>query len=385
MKGFKAGALNKALELTDANAVYIAVIDSDYQVEPFWLRRALPYFASSDIALVQGPQDYRDAGMSIFKRMCYEEYRGFFHIGMVERNEHDAIIQHGTMTIVRKDALEEVHGWAAWCITEDTELGLKLFEAGYSAAYIPQSMGKGMTPDTLGAFMTQRYRWAYGAMQIMKRHTGAILLGRTKLSWAQRYQFLSGWLPWISDALGLVVTMVALVWTALMVVAPRYFDVPMAALSATALALFAAKTLKTLLLYPQKVGSTFLGALEASTAGLALTHSVAKAVWTGIFTSGKPFLRTPKCEDPAMLSQVLRLAWQETALLLACVAALVSMMAIRGFDDPAAILWMVMLAIQTMPYAATTVVAVLSAFSNTRYEPAATSAAKPDPALPRAA
>jgi exo-beta-1,3-glucanase (GH17 family)/cellulose synthase/poly-beta-1,6-N-acetylglucosamine synthase-like glycosyltransferase len=385
MKGFKAGALNKALELTDPNAVYIAVIDSDYQVEPFWLRRALPYFASSDIALVQGPQDYRDAGMSIFKRMCYEEYRGFFHIGMVERNEHDAIIQHGTMTIVRKDALEEVHGWAAWCITEDTELGLKLFEAGYSAAYIPQSMGKGMTPDTLGAFMTQRYRWAYGAMQIMKRHTGAILLGRTKLSWAQRYQFLSGWLPWISDALGLVVTMVALVWTALMVVAPRYFDVPMAALSATALALFAAKTLKTLLLYPQKVGSTFLGALEASTAGLALTHSVAKAVWTGIFTSGKPFLRTPKCEDPAMLSQVLRLAWQETALLLACVAALVSMMAIRGFDDPAAILWMVMLAIQTMPYAATTVVAVLSAFSNTHYEPAATSAAKPDPALPRAA
>ncbi|HWD50585.1 MAG TPA: glycosyltransferase family 2 protein [Rhizomicrobium sp.] len=385
MKGFKAGALNKALELTDPNAVYIAVIDSDYQVEPFWLRLALPYFASRGVALVQGPQDYRDGTLSIFKRMCYEEYRGFFHIGMVERNEHDAIIQHGTMTIVRKDALEEVHGWAAWCITEDTELGLKLFEAGYSAAYIPQSMGKGMTPDTLGAFMTQRYRWAYGAMQIMKRHAGAIFLGRTKLSWAQRYQFLSGWLPWISDALGLIVTMVALVWTALMVGAPRYFDVPMAALSATALALFAAKTLKTLLLYPQKVGSSLLGALEASTAGLALTHTVAKAVWAGIFTSGKPFLRTPKCEDPAMLSQVLRLAWQETALLIACIAALVSMMEIRGFDDPAAILWMVMLAIQTMPYAATTVIAVLSAFSNTHYEPATASAAKPDPALPRAA
>jgi ABC-type sugar transport system permease subunit len=128
-----------------------------------------------------------------------------------------------------------------------------------------------------------------------------------------------------------------------------------------------------------------LGALEASTAGLALTHTVAKAVWAGIFTSGKPFLRTPKCEDPAMLSQVLRLAWQETALLIACIAALVSMMEIRGFDDPAAILWMVMLAIQTMPYAATTVIAVLSAFSNTHYEPAAASAAKPDPALPRAA
>ena len=29
-------------------ARYIAVIDSDYQVEPFWLRRAMPYFASPE-------------------------------------------------------------------------------------------------------------------------------------------------------------------------------------------------------------------------------------------------------------------------------------------------------------------------------------------------
>ncbi len=60
MTGFKAGALNKALELTDPAATYIAVIDSDYQVEPFWLRRALPFFATPEVALVQGPQDYRD-------------------------------------------------------------------------------------------------------------------------------------------------------------------------------------------------------------------------------------------------------------------------------------------------------------------------------------
>ena len=158
---------------------------------------------------MQGPQDYRDAGQSLFKAMAYEEYRGFFHIGMVERNEHNAIIQHGTMTIVRKDALEEVGGWSEWCITEDTELGLKLFEAGYEAAYVPQSMGSGLMPDTLEAFMTQRYRWVYGAMQMLKRHAGAIFLGGSALSWPQRYQFLSGWLPWISDGLGMMVTLMA--------------------------------------------------------------------------------------------------------------------------------------------------------------------------------
>jgi exo-beta-1,3-glucanase (GH17 family)/cellulose synthase/poly-beta-1,6-N-acetylglucosamine synthase-like glycosyltransferase len=388
VKGFKAGALNEALRLTDPQAEYIAVIDSDYQVEPFWLRRALPFFASQQIAVVQGPQDYRDSHESLFKAMCYEEYRGFFHIGMVERNEHDAIIQHGTMTIVRKPALEEVGGWAEWCITEDTELGLSLFEHGYSAAYIPQSMGRGLIPDTLGAFMVQRYRWAYGAMQILKRHARAIFFGNKKLTWGQRYQFISGWLPWVSDALGLGVTAVALIWTACLFFLPMSFDVPMGALSGTALALFAVKIAKTLLLYPQKVRSGVLGALGASIAGLSLTHTVAKAVWTGIFTSKKPFMRTPKCADPARLTQVLRMAWQETALFIACVLAIWSMTTDRWYESPAVILWMIMLGIQATPYAATIVTAVLSAFHNTRSDTASAiepAANEPKPILPRAA
>jgi exo-beta-1,3-glucanase (GH17 family)/cellulose synthase/poly-beta-1,6-N-acetylglucosamine synthase-like glycosyltransferase len=365
--GFKAGALNEALRLTDPAATYVAVIDSDYQVEPFWLRRALPMFASENIALVQGPQDYRDAHESLFKALAYEEYRGFFHIGMVERNEHDAIIQHGTMTLVRKHALEEVGGWSTWCITEDTELGLKLFEAGYSAAYIPDSMGRGLIPDTLAAFMSQRYRWVYGAMQIMKHHAGAIFVGGKGLSWAQRYQFLSGWLPWISDGLGMIVTLLALVWTMLMTIAPRYFDVPMSALSAAALALFIAKTMKTLLLYPQKVRSGVLGALMASVAGLSLTHTVSKAVIAGLFTSKKPFLRTPKCEDRAHFNQAFRLIWQETTLLGLCLLALFVMAVFNnGFQDPAATLWMVMLTIQSLPYAATVATAAISAMANAK-------------------
>ncbi len=388
LKGFKAGALNEALKLTDPGALYVAVIDSDYQVEPWWLRRTLPLFADPGIALVQGPQDYRDAHDSVFKAMAYEEYRGFFHIGMIERNEHNAIIQHGTMTIVRKTALAEVEGWSTWCITEDTELGLKLFEAGHGAAYVAQSMGSGLIPDSLEAFQAQRYRWVYGAMQIMKRHAGAIFLGRTKLSWAQRYQFLSGWLPWISDALGMMVTFIGLAWTAAMYISPEHVYPPMPALSAAALALFCAKTVKTFLLYPPKVRSGVKGALMASVAGLALTHSVAKAVIAGLFTSGKPFLRTPKCEDPALLSQALRVVWQETTLFALCAAAVVSVAVVHGFDEPAALLWMVMLTVQSVPYAATVVTAALSAASNAERAAMAKSAPvqpAPEPQLKEAA
>jgi hypothetical protein len=171
-------------------------------------------------------------------------------------------------------------------------------------------------------------------------------------------------LPWISDGLGMLVTLMAIIWTVLMWVLPSYIDVPMPALSAAAMALFATKLIKTLLLYPPKVGSGFKGALAASVAGLSLTHTVGKAVWTGLLTSGKPFLRTPKCADPADFAQVLRVVWQEAALLALLLMAMISMGFDRGFQDPAVSLWMVMLGVQSLPYLATMVTARISARSN---------------------
>ncbi len=58
--GYKSGALNYALgELTDPGAGVIGVVDSDYQIEPGFLRRCAPAFADPWIGFVQAPQDYR--------------------------------------------------------------------------------------------------------------------------------------------------------------------------------------------------------------------------------------------------------------------------------------------------------------------------------------
>src|SRR5579862_9662261 len=59
--GYKSGALNYALRrLTSPEAEVIGVIDSDYQVQPGFLRRCTPAFADPWIGFVQSPQDYRD-------------------------------------------------------------------------------------------------------------------------------------------------------------------------------------------------------------------------------------------------------------------------------------------------------------------------------------
>ncbi len=138
--GFKAGALNYALRHTAPDAQVVGVIDSDYAVAPDWLKSFAPRFADPKIAFLQGPQDYRDWRGGGFKEMCNWEYTGFFHVGMEVRNERNSIIQHGTMTLIRRRALDELGGWAEWCITEDAELGLRLFARGYKSLYINRSI-----------------------------------------------------------------------------------------------------------------------------------------------------------------------------------------------------------------------------------------------------
>jgi len=284
LSGFKAGALNFALGHTAANAGVIAVIDSDYQVDACWLRELVPLFSHASIAVVQAPQDYRDANLNAFKAMCYAEYRGFFYIGMITRNERNAIIQHGTMTMIRRQVLDQLRGWAEWCITEDAELGLRVFADGLEAAYIPRSYGKGLMPDNFLDYKKQRFRWAYGAVQILRRHAGLLFGNSGRLTPGQRYHFLAGWLPWLADGLNLLFNIGALVWSLAMIDFPHKIDPPMLMVSALPLALFTFKIAKLAYLYRTRVGANVRQTLAAALAGLALTHTIGLAILSGLAT-----------------------------------------------------------------------------------------------------
>jgi len=362
LAGFKAGALNFALAHTHLAAEVIGVIDSDYQVEPSWLRELAPLFTDMDITIVQAPQDYRDGHENLFKAMCQAEYRGFFHIGMVTRNERDAIIQHGTMTLVRRTSLASVDGWSEWCITEDAELGLKLFEQGSSAIYIPRSYGRGLNPDTFLDFKKQRFRWAYGAMLILRAHLAELLGWRpSALTLGQRYHFIAGWLPWLADGLNLVFNLAAIAWTAAMVLAPERFAPPHPVFVALPLILFAFKLLKLFVLYRWRVRASITESLAAGLAGLALSHVIARAMLSSFVNRGIGFFRTPKNTAVRGVRQALHDAREEllllVALMLGAVAALLR-------EDGALLdvrLWAAMLMVQAVPYAAAVLVSMISA------------------------
>ncbi|MEN8199844.1 MAG: glycosyltransferase [Thermodesulfobacteriota bacterium] len=368
LAGFKAGALNFALAETAADAEIIAVIDSDYCVRPTWLKELVPQFTQPDIAIVQAPQDYRDSSSNIFKKICFAEYRGFFHTGMVTRNERNAIIQHGTMTMVRRSCLEEVGGWSEQTITEDAELGLMIFSAGYKAVYTPKSYGQGLMPDNFLAYKNQRFRWAYGAMQILRFH-GSELMGqaRNKLTPGQRYHFVAGWLPWIADAINLIFNFAALAWSLAMIVLPGKVDPPLVIFSILPLSLFVFKIVKVISLYRGvRIVGSITETLAAALSGLALSHTIAKAMWLGIFTDGRPFLRTPKMERSLALIKAIATASEETLIMLALWLAAAAIYFQPATDTWDMLLWVMVLLVQSLPYFSALCLSIISALPDSK-------------------
>ena len=361
LAGYKSGALNYALAQTSPLAEVIACIDSDYTVEPAWLRDLTPQFANPSIAIVQAPQDYRDESDNAFKAMCYAEYRGFFHIGMITRNERNAIIQHGTMTMVRRSVLDEMDGWSAWCITEDAELGLRVFAQGLQASYTARSYGRGVMPDTFSDFKKQRYRWAYGAVQILRRHAGKLFGFRaSKLTLGQRYHFIAGWLPWIADGANLLFTAAAICWSLGMILAPADFDPPPLIISLLPLSLFIFKSAKLIYLYRYRVRASSRQTIAAGMAGLALGHTISKAIMDGFFTTDKPFFRTPKRAHSQAWLKAISDSREEALLMLALWLAAAALMQ-QNVDSPDLLVWIVLLLVQSLPYLSAVIVALVSA------------------------
>ena len=348
--GFKAGALNFGLKETDPRADVVAVIDADYVVREDWLASLTGYFHDPKVAVVQCPQAHRDYEHNRFRRMTAWEYDGFFRIGMHHRNERNAIIQHGTMTMVRRSALEGTGNWSEWTICEDAELGLRLMHAGYELVYVDELMGKGLTPADFKAYKSQRYRWAFGAMQILKGRW-SWMTKKGPLSSGQRFHFLTGWFSWFADALHLIFTMMAIFWTAGMVAFPTIFNLPMQLFLIPVIGFFFAKAIFGIVLYRVRVPCSWYDTLMASLASMSLSHAIARGILHGLTREKTSFVVTAKSRrlggsNFAAFAPVR----EEFLMAIALVGCIVGMGMRFGTHYVEGTLWMFILGAQSIPY-----------------------------------
>jgi exo-beta-1,3-glucanase (GH17 family)/cellulose synthase/poly-beta-1,6-N-acetylglucosamine synthase-like glycosyltransferase len=293
VEGFKAGALRIAMERTAVDAEIIGIIDADYVVEPDWLKDLVPVFADPRVGLVQAPQDHRDGDTSLMHYIMNGEYAGFFDIGMVQRNEVNAIIVHGTMCLIRRAAMDMAGGWAGDTICEDTDLGLAIIEHGWLTHYTNHRYGYGLLPDTYEAFKKQRHRWAYGGFQIVKKHWRRFLPGASRLTPDQKREFSLGWLNWLgAESIGVLVAILNLIWVP--IVAFADIAIPDRILTLPIIAAFVVSLLHFAILYRLRVPVKWGQMLGAMVAAMSVQWTVSRAVANGLITEHLAFARTSK-------------------------------------------------------------------------------------------
>src|SRR5579885_2402556 len=356
LSGFKAGALRLALDHTAADAEIIGVIDAGIVVDPNWLKDLVPAFRDPTVGLVQAPQDHRDGGRSLAHYAMNGEYAGFFDIGMVQRNEYNAIVVHGTMCLVRRAALEMAGNWSSDTICEDTDLGLTLLELGWQAHYTNRRYGHGLLPDGFEAYKNQRHRWAYGGFQIIRKHWRRFLPGGSRLSPDQRREFALGWLNWLgAESIGVAVALLNLMWVP--VVAFADIAIPDKILTLPILLSFVVSLVHFLVLYRLRVPVKTGQMLGAMIAAMSVQWTVCRAVAQGLITEHLAFARTSKGGLSSM-SIEFQAFWEAViaVLLLAGAAVLV---ATNTKQIPEIDVFAVVLVLQSLPFLAAVAIATL--------------------------
>ena len=294
LEGFKAAALRIAMEQTAADAEIIGVIDADYVVDPRWLKDLVPRFADPEVGLIQAPQDHRDGCRSSIHAAMNAEYAGFFDIGMVERNEVNAIIVHGTMCLIRRTALEAAGGWSSDTICEDSDLGLTILELGWRTHYTNHRYGWGLLPQDYQAFKTQRARWAAGAVQIVKKHWRRFLPGGSLLDHNQKREFVFGWLSWFgSEIVAVAAALLNLIWLPFVVF--QVVAIPDPLLLLPSIAAFLVSMLHFVSAYRTRVAVPYSQMLGAMVVFMSVQWAVASAAFKAAFPARETYFhRTRK-------------------------------------------------------------------------------------------
>ena len=172
----KPAALQTGVEVTESEIV--AMVDADTQFEPATLRTLVQPFADPDVAAVSGNTKVGNRHTLLGLWQHIEYVIGF----NLDRRMYDVMrcmpTIPGAVGAFRRSVLEEVGGVPGETLAEDTDLTLAIGRAGHRVAYVEQARAWTEAPSTLRSLWRQRYRWAYGTIQAVFKHRGAVL-GRT--------------------------------------------------------------------------------------------------------------------------------------------------------------------------------------------------------------
>lgn len=160
-----------------ARGDYLVIYDAEDRIDPLQLEEAWRTFEAGppDIACLQAPLVITNARESWISALFAVEYAGLFRVLLPRlAAARMPMPLGGTSNHFRTRVLQQVGGWDPYNVTEDADLGLRLYRQGYRCGTINRPTFE-EAPTQARAWLGQRTRWFKGWLQ-----TWLVLMRRPK-------------------------------------------------------------------------------------------------------------------------------------------------------------------------------------------------------------
>jgi cellulose synthase/poly-beta-1,6-N-acetylglucosamine synthase-like glycosyltransferase len=173
--GWKGGALNLGLEYINPKSTHVLILDADFVPPTDLLEGFLSKFTDDTIVAVQG---YQLHDLNADENWVTKGIRIMYSVNnMIELNaKHKLGLMlplTGSVFMVRSNILKKMKFNGG--LTEDWDLTLRLYDAGYKVVYDPTLTASAECSNTVTKFLTQTARWAEGHTRDFRKYFWKLL------------------------------------------------------------------------------------------------------------------------------------------------------------------------------------------------------------------
>ncbi|MCK4952537.1 glycosyltransferase family 2 protein [Candidatus Bathyarchaeota archaeon] len=169
-KGWKAGAMNVALDNVDPKSTHVLIFDADFVPPSDLASRFLERFNDDTVSVVQGCQRH---DLNAEENWVTKSVRAWFSLyNVIELNGQNQlglfVPLTGSVFMARTEVLKKLKFEEV--TDEDWNLTMRLYEHGYKIDFDPTLVASGECPNTLRRLFKQHARWAEGHSRTFTDH-----------------------------------------------------------------------------------------------------------------------------------------------------------------------------------------------------------------------
>ncbi|MEH7116239.1 polysaccharide deacetylase family protein [Neobacillus vireti] len=167
----KASAIN--LGVSKAKGDIIVAIDADTIISPEAISLLVRHFKDEKVAAVSGNVRVGNVRNLLTTWQHIEYVTGF----NLEKRAYAILncvtVVPGAIGSWRKRVIEKLGGFTDDTLAEDTDLTLRILNAGYQVAIEEKAYAYTEAPENSRDFLKQRFRWSFGTLQCLWKHKKA--------------------------------------------------------------------------------------------------------------------------------------------------------------------------------------------------------------------